>query len=72
VLKVGGMLGIGGKSVGIKWNEVQVSPTEEIMTIGYSQDQLEVAPDFKTKDSLQAEQETMNEPAAASPAQPQY
>jgi hypothetical protein len=41
------------------------------MTIGYSQDQLEVAPDFKTKDSLQAEQETMNEPAAAPPAQPQ-
>jgi sporulation protein YlmC with PRC-barrel domain len=71
VLKVGGMLGIGGKSVGIKWNEVQVSPAEEIMTIAYSQDQLEVAPDFQTKDSLQAEHETMNEPAAP-PAQPQY
>jgi sporulation protein YlmC with PRC-barrel domain len=72
VLKVGGMLGIGGKSVGIKWNEVQVSPTEEVMTISYSQDQLEVAPDFKTKDSLQAEQqsETMNQPVVP-PAQPQ-
>jgi sporulation protein YlmC with PRC-barrel domain len=72
VLKVGGMLGIGGKSVGIRWNEVQLSPTEEIMTISYSQDQLEVAPDFKTKDALQAEQqsEMMNQPAAP-PAQPQ-
>jgi sporulation protein YlmC with PRC-barrel domain len=72
VLKVGGMLGIGGKSVGIKWNEVQVSPTEEVMTISYSQDQLEVAPDFKTKDSLQAEQqsESMDQPAVP-PAQPQ-
>jgi len=72
VLKVGGMLGIGGKSVGIKWDEVQVSPSEEVMTISYSQDQLEVAPDFKTKDSLQAEQqsETMNQPATP-PAQPQ-
>jgi sporulation protein YlmC with PRC-barrel domain len=72
VLKVGGMLGIGGKSVGIKWNEVQVSPTEEVMTIMYSQDQLEVAPDFKTKDSLQAEQQTesMSQPSAP-PAQPQ-
>jgi sporulation protein YlmC with PRC-barrel domain len=72
VLKVGGMLGIGGKSVGLKWNEVQLSPTEEVMTIGYSQDQLEVAPDFKTRDSLQAEQqsETMNQPAVP-PAQPQ-
>jgi sporulation protein YlmC with PRC-barrel domain len=72
VLKVGGMLGIGAKSVGIKWNEVQLSPTEEVMTISYSQDQLEVAPDFKTKDSLQAEQQTENMSApAAPPAQPQ-
>jgi len=71
VLKVGGLLGIGGKSVGIKWNEVQVSPTEEIMTISYNRDQLEVAPDFQTKESLQAEQqsEAMDEPAV--PAQPQ-
>ena len=52
VLKVGGLLGIGGKSVGIKWDEVQVSPTEELVTIGYRKEQLEVAPDFKTQDAV--------------------
>ncbi|MGE0118111.1 MAG: PRC-barrel domain-containing protein [Dongiaceae bacterium] len=58
VLKVGGMLGIGGKSVGLKWNEVQVSPTDDIMTVSYSQDQLEVAPDFQTKEAQQIEQQS--------------
>ena len=72
VLKVGGVLGIGAKSVGIKWKEVQVSPTDEVMTISYNQDQLEVAPDFKTKETLQSEQQSqnMNQPAVP-PAQPQ-
>ncbi len=58
VLKVGGMLGIGGKSVGLKWNEVQLSPTEDIMTVSYSQDQLKVAPDFQTKEAQQIEQQS--------------
>jgi hypothetical protein len=42
------------------------------MTISYNQDQLEVAPDFQTKDALEAEQqsEMMNQPATP-PAQPQ-
>ena len=31
VLKVGGLLGIGGKSVGIKWNEVQMVPQDDTM-----------------------------------------
>src|SRR5262245_35635223 len=55
VLKVGGLLGIGGKDVGIKWDEVQISPTEELMTISYNKDQLEVAPDFKTQDAMKTE-----------------
>jgi sporulation protein YlmC with PRC-barrel domain len=58
VLKVGGLLGIGGKSVGLKWNEVQLSPTEDIMTVSYSQDQLKVAPDFQTKEAQQIEQQS--------------
>ena len=57
VLKVGGLLGIGGKSVGIKWDEVQVMPQEDIVKVNYTEDQLKVAPDFKTQDAIAAEQE---------------
>jgi sporulation protein YlmC with PRC-barrel domain len=57
VLKVGGLLGIGGKSVGIKWQEVQVAPQEGTLKVNYTEDQLKVAPDFKTKDAVAAEQQ---------------
>ena len=66
VLKVGGLLGIGGKSVGIKWDQVQISPTEELMTISYDKDQLEVAPDFKTQDAMKSETNVAMPPAAPS------
>ena len=66
VLKVGGLLGIGGKSVGIKWDEVQISPSEELMTISYNKDQLEVAPDFKTQDAMKTESNEAVPPAAPS------
>lgn len=67
VLKVGGLLGLGGKDVGIKWNEVQISPTEELVTISYKKEQLEVAPDFKTQDAMKTEsQEAMPPPAPSS------
>ena len=55
VLKVGGLLGIGGKSVGIKWDEVQVMPQEGTVKVNYSEDQLKVAPAFKTQDAIAAE-----------------
>jgi sporulation protein YlmC with PRC-barrel domain len=66
VLKVGGLLGIGGKDVGIKWNEVQISPTEELMTISFKKEQLEVAPDFKTQDMMKSESTEALPPAAPS------
>jgi sporulation protein YlmC with PRC-barrel domain len=56
VLKVGGILGIGGKSVGIKWTEVQVTPKADAVKVNYTEDQLKVAPDFKTQESISAEQ----------------
>ena len=66
VLKVGGLLGIGGKSVGIKWDEVQISPTEELITISFDKDQLEAAPDFKTQDAMKTESSEAMPPAAPS------
>ena len=56
VLKVGGLLGIGGKSVGIKWDEVQVVPQEDAVRVNYTEDQLKIAPAFKTQDAISAEQ----------------
>lgn len=66
VLKVGGLLGIGGKSVGLKWDAVQVGPQEGTIKVNYTEDQLKVAPAFKTKDAAAAEQ-PQQPPAPASP-----
>jgi len=57
VLKVGGLLGIGGKSVGIKWNEVEVQPQDDVLKVNYTEEQLKVVPDFKTQDAIAAEQQ---------------
>jgi sporulation protein YlmC with PRC-barrel domain len=57
VLKVGGFLGMGGKSVGIAWDQVKMSPDQQVLEIGYSGDELRVAPDFKTQEAIQAERE---------------
>ncbi len=70
VLKVGGLLGIGGKSVGIKWDEVRVSPEDPLVTIAYKKEQLEVAPDFKTQEALQNEQSSGAMPASPPAAPP--
>jgi sporulation protein YlmC with PRC-barrel domain len=69
VLKVGGLLGIGGKSVGIKWDEVQVAPQEDALKVNYSKDQLKVAPDFKTKDAVAAEQQQPMAPSSPTSTQ---
>lgn len=57
VLSVGGVLGLGAKSVGLNWSEVDVQPEAEVVKILYSKDQLEAAPDFKTQETQKAEAE---------------
>jgi len=69
VLKVGGLLGIGGKSVGIKWDEVQIAPQDETLKVNYTKDQLKVAPDFKTKDAIAAEQQQPMAPSSPTSTQ---
>ena len=69
VLKVGGLLGIGGKSVGIKWDEVEVAPQDETLKVSYTKDQLKVAPDFKTKEAIAAEQQQPMAPASPTSTQ---
>jgi sporulation protein YlmC with PRC-barrel domain len=55
VLAVGGVLGVGAKSVGLNWSEVDVQPSEEVVKIQYNKGQLEAAPDFKTQEAQKAE-----------------
>ena len=55
VLSVGGVLGVGAKSVGLNWSEVDVQPSEEVVKIQYNKKQLEAAPDFKTQEAQKSE-----------------
>jgi sporulation protein YlmC with PRC-barrel domain len=60
VLNVGGLLGIGAKSVGLTWKEIDVKPDQQAVQISYSKEQLKAAPDFKTTDQINAEMNAQN------------
>ncbi|HVI89694.1 MAG TPA: PRC-barrel domain-containing protein [Dongiaceae bacterium] len=51
VLNVGGVLGIGAKPVGLQWKEVDVEPSNDIVKVNYTKEQLEAAPRFETPDT---------------------
>jgi sporulation protein YlmC with PRC-barrel domain len=70
VLSVGGFLGMGGKTVALTWQEVQLQPDEQAAKVSYSQDQLKVAPDFKTQDELadEAAQKIQEQPMPQQPS----
>ena len=71
VLSVGGIMGLGAKSVGLTWEEVDVQPDPKLLQVKYSEDQLEAAPAFKTQEAQQAEsdaQKLQAEPPAQAPA----
>ncbi|MBK8160590.1 MAG: PRC-barrel domain-containing protein [Rhodospirillaceae bacterium] len=55
VLSVGGIMGLGAKSVGLTWEEVDVQPDPKLLQVKYTEDQLEAAPTFKTQEAQQAE-----------------
>jgi sporulation protein YlmC with PRC-barrel domain len=63
VLNVGGVLGIGAKSVGLTWKEIDVKPNQQAVQISYSKEQLKAAPDFKTTDQINAEMNAQAAPA---------
>jgi sporulation protein YlmC with PRC-barrel domain len=70
VLSVGGVLGVGAKSVGLTWKEIDVKPEQQQVQISYTKDQLEAAPDFKTTEQINSEMNAQQgaPPAAATPA----
>ena len=71
VLSVGGVLGVGAKSVGLTWKEIDVKPEQQQVQISYTKDQLEAAPDFKTTEQINSEMNAQQAaPAAAPPPAP--
>jgi sporulation protein YlmC with PRC-barrel domain len=71
VLSVGGVLGVGAKSVGLTWKEIDVKPEQKQVQISYTKDQLEAAPDFKTTEQINSEMNAQQQQAApAAPAAP--
>jgi sporulation protein YlmC with PRC-barrel domain len=69
VLSVGGIMGLGAKSVGLTWDEVDVQPEPKLLQVKYTEDQLEAAPTFKTQEAQQAETEAQ-QMQSQQPAQP--
>jgi len=68
VLSVGGVLGVGAKSVGLTWKEIDVKPEQQQVQISYSKDQLEAAPDFKTTEQINSEMNAQQQAAPPAPA----
>lgn len=67
VLSVGGVLGVGAKSVGLTWKEIDVRPAEQQVQISYTKDQLEAAPDFKTTEQINSEMNAQQQAAPPAP-----
>ncbi len=57
VVKMGGFLGIGAKRVALSWDEFEVRPAEGLIYLDLTREQLDAAPAFKDRATLQAEQE---------------
>ncbi len=51
VVKTGGLMGVGGKSVAVAWKDVGAAIGAESVTLPLSRDQLERAPEFVTKEN---------------------
>ena len=68
VLSVGGVLGVGAKSVGLTWKEIDVKPDQQQVQISYTKDQLEAAPDFKTTEQINSEMNAQQQAAPPTPA----
>lgn len=67
VVSVGGFLGMGAKSVGVDWNELQVRSSDAIV-VQWTKEQLQAAPDFRTQEDIKAERDSAARSAGTPPA----
>lgn len=61
ILSTGEVLGLGGKSVGVSWNDVASAADADAITVNISEEQLTAAPEFRTKED-QMQEQTENAP----------
>ena len=61
VLSAGEILGMGGKTVAISWQDVAAVENAESITVNLTEEQLAAAPEFRTKEEL-LEEEMRNTP----------
>jgi len=66
VLVTGEVLGLGGKSVAVSWQDVASAEDAEAITLNLTEEQLAAAPEFRTKEDIEAEEqlEQDTQPAA--------
>jgi hypothetical protein len=62
VLSAGEILGVGGKTVAISWEDVAAADNSESITVNLTEEQLTAAPEFQTEEQ-QLEEQTQNAPA---------
>lgn len=55
VLTAGGVLGMGGKTVAISWQDVAAAESADAITVDLTAEQLAAAPEFRTKEQQEAE-----------------
>lgn len=55
VLTAGGVLGLGGKTVAISWQDVASAESADAITVDLTAEQLAAAPEFRTKEQKEAE-----------------
>jgi sporulation protein YlmC with PRC-barrel domain len=74
VLSHGKVLGMGGKTVAISWQDIATAEDSDAITVNLTEEQLAAAPEFRTKEELEQEQFEDTAPAAGgsatTPAEP--
>lgn len=56
VVGFGGFLGLGSKQVALSWDEFEVRPEEQAVYLSVTREQLEMAPSFKDRAAIEAEE----------------
>lgn len=64
VLVTGQVLGLGGKTVAVSWQDISSAENAESITLNLTEEQLAAAPEFRTKEEVEAEQMENTAPAA--------
>lgn len=69
VIRTGGVLGIGGKAIGVAWRDVGGAVQSNVVSVRLDKDDLDRAPPFKAKDERPGETSAPRKPTGPAPLQ---